>query len=115
MDVQVTSRTMEGRTVVAVSGEVDVYTAPTVRERVTSLLDTGHTDLVVDLTAVRFLDSTGLGLLIGVHKKVRGAAGRLQLVIDSAHLVQVFQITALDRVFTIRPTLVEALAADRED
>jgi anti-sigma B factor antagonist len=87
-----------------------VYTAPTLRERLTTLVDEGRTDLVVDLTQVRFMDSTGLGLLVGVLKRVRGLDGRLQLVIDSERLMKVFRITALTQVFTIRETLDEALA-----
>jgi anti-sigma B factor antagonist len=56
------------------------------------------------------MDSTGLGLLVGVLKRVRGLDGRLQLVIDSERLMKVFRITALTQVFTIRETLDEALA-----
>ncbi|MEN1975541.1 STAS domain-containing protein [Cellulomonas sp. P4] len=110
MDVSVASRTVDGRTVVDVTGEIDVYTAPALRERLTSLVDAGHTDLVVNLTDVRFMDSTGLGLLVGVLKRVRGLDGRLQLVIDSERLLKVFRITALTQVFTIRETVAEALA-----
>ncbi|HEY0187409.1 MAG TPA: STAS domain-containing protein [Cellulomonas sp.] len=110
MDVRVSSRTVDGRTVVHVSGEIDVYTAPTLRERLTALVDQGHADLVVDLTEVRFMDSTGLGLLVGLLKRVRGLDGRLQLVIDSERLLKVFRITALTQVFTIRTTVIEALA-----
>lgn len=104
------SRTVDGRTVVDVAGEIDVYTAPTLREKLTALVDAGHVDLVVDLTEVRFMDSTGLGLLVGVLKRVRGLDGRLQLVIDSERLLKVFRITALTQVFTIRETVDEALA-----
>jgi anti-sigma B factor antagonist len=110
VDVSVTSRTVDGRTVVDVTGEIDVYTAPTLRERLTALVDAGHTDLVVNLTDVRFMDSTGLGLLVGVLKRVRGVDGRLQLVIDSERLLKVFRVTALTQVFTIRETVDEALA-----
>lgn len=110
MDVSVTSRTVEGRTVVDVTGEIDVYTAPTLREWLIALVDAGHIDLVVNLTEVRFMDSTGLGLLVGVLKRVRGVDGQLQLVIDSERLLKVFRITALTQVFTIRETVEEALA-----
>jgi anti-sigma B factor antagonist len=110
MDVSVASRTVDERTIVEVAGEIDVYTAPTLRERLTTLVDEGRTDLVVDLTQVRFMDSTGLGLLVGVLKRVRGLDGLLQLVIDSERLMKVFRITALTQVFTIRETLDEALA-----
>lgn len=104
------SRTVDGRTIVDVMGEVDVYTAPALREKVSSLIDAGHIDLVVNLTEVRFMDSTGLGLLVGVLKRLRGLDGRLQLVIDSERLLKVFRITALTQVFTIVETVDEALA-----
>jgi anti-sigma B factor antagonist len=110
VDVSVASRTVDGTTVVDVTGEIDVYTAPALREKLTALVDDGHVDLVVDLTEVRFMDSTGLGLLVGVLKRVRGLDGRLQLVIDSERLLKVFRITALTQVFTIRETVDEALA-----
>lgn len=111
MDVTVSSTTVNGRTVVDVTGEVDVYTAPALRERLTALVESGRTDLVVDLTAVRFMDSTGLGLLVGVLKRIRGLDGQLQLVIDAERLLKVFRITSLDQVFTIRDTREQALGA----
>lgn len=114
MDVSVASRTVDGRTVVDVTGEIDVYTAPTLREKLSALVDAGHRDLVVDLTAVRFMDSTGLGLLVGILKRLRGLDGRLQLVIDSERLLKVFRITALTQVFTIVATVDEALAGPTE-
>lgn len=109
MDVSVTSRANGDRTVVAVTGEIDVYTAPVLREELASLIDGQHTDLVVDLTAVRFMDSTGLGVLVGALKKVRTLGGELQLVIDQDKILKVFRITALTQVFTIHSSLDEAL------
>ena len=109
MELSVTSHERDDRTVVEVSGEVDVYTASVLRTKLADLIDADHTDLVVDLTRVRFLDSTGLGVLVGALKKVRGRSGRLQLVIDQDKVMKVFQITALTQVFTIFPTLDAAL------
>lgn len=109
MDVSVTSRANGDRTVVAVTGEIDVYTAPVLREELASLIDGQHTDLVVDLTAVRFMDSTGLGVLVGALKKVRTLGGELQLVIDQDKILKVFRITALTQVFTIHSSLDDAL------
>jgi anti-sigma B factor antagonist len=111
VDVQVTSREVGDRTVVSVSGEIDVYTASVLREELATLIEDGHHDVLVDLTAVRFMDSTGLGVLVGALKKVRGFGGRLQLVIDSERLLKVFRITALTQVFTIHETLDEALGS----
>lgn len=111
MDVSVHSFEEGGRTVVQVGGEIDVYTAPVLRERLAAMHEAGHHDLVVDLRAVRFMDSTGLGVLIGVLKRTRLVGGRLVLVIDSERILKVFHITALTQVFDIYETLPEALAA----
>ena len=110
MDVSVTSRTEGDRTVVDVTGEIDVYTAPLLREELASLIDGEHTDLVVDLTKVGFMDSTGLGVLVGALKKVRTLGGDLRLIIDQEKILKVFRITALTQVFTIHSSLDEALA-----
>ena len=81
------------------------------REKLADLIDADHTDVVVDLTGVTFMDSTGLGVLVGALKKVRGYGGRLQLVIDQEKVIKVFRITALTQVFTIHETLDAALAS----
>lgn len=110
MELLVTSRRRGEITIVEVSGEVDVYSASVLREKLADLIDANHTDLVVDLTGVGFLDSTGLGVLVGALKKVRGFGGRLQLIIDQEKVMKVFRITALTQVFTIHDTLEAALA-----
>lgn len=110
MDVSVTSRESGDRTVVEVRGEIDVYTAPVLREELTSLVDAQRTNLVVDLTQVSFMDSTGLGVLVGGLKKVRTLGGDLSLVIDQETILKVFRITALTQVFAIHSTLEAALA-----
>ena len=83
MDVSVHTYPSGERTVVEVGGEIDVYTAPVLRERLAALHESGTRHLVVDLRAVRFMDSTGLGVLVGVLKRVRLSGGSLILVIDS--------------------------------
>jgi len=109
MELSVTSRERGDLTIVEVAGEVDVYTAAILREKLADLIDADHTDLVVDLTGVGFLDSTGLGVLVGALKKIRGFGGRLQLVIDQEKVMKVFRITALTQVFTIHDSLEAAL------
>ncbi|WP_444542254.1 STAS domain-containing protein [Cellulomonas phragmiteti] len=105
-----TTEDVGARTVVHVAGEIDVASADRLRESVAQLLSDGRTDLVVDLSAVTFMDSTGLGLLVGTLKRVRLAGGRLVLVVDSERLLKVFRITGLTQVFTIHDTLDAALA-----
>jgi len=109
MEISVTSPERGGRTIVTVSGEVDVYTSSGLRKHLATLIDADNTDLVVDLTGVVFIDSTGLGVLVGALKKLRRVGGQLRLIINQAKVIKVFQITALTEVFTINDTLEAAL------
>jgi len=109
MELSVTSHDRGDLTIVVVEGEVDVYTAAVLREKLIDVIDADHADVIVDLTGVGFLDSTGLGVLVGALKKIRGFGGRLQLVIDQEKVMKVFRITALTQVFTIHESLEDAL------
>lgn len=102
-------------TVVSLGGEIDVYTAPFVRERLDEAVHEGRVNLIVDLTGVRFLDSTGLGVLVGRLKLARSLGGSLRLVGTEERVLKVFSITGLDKVFEIHPTLGEAVAAADAD
>src|SRR5918912_3313340 len=75
MELSLATRTVAEHTVLEVGGEVDVYTAPRLRERLVELVDGGARDVVVDLSRVDFLDSTGLGVLVGALKRLRSAGG----------------------------------------
>jgi anti-sigma B factor antagonist len=111
VELTVTSRQEAARTVITVAGEIDVYTAPGLRERLNELVAAGHYDLVVDLERVEFLDSTGLGVLVGGLKRARSHEGNLRLVCDQEKILKVFRITGLTRVFPIHASLADALAA----
>ena len=113
MEVSVTSRRVGDRTVLNVVGEIDVYTAPELREELAVLQEAGPVHLVVDLTGVPFMDSTGLGVLVGALKRARTTGRDLRLVIDQEKVLKVFRITALTQVFQIHATLDEALAAEQ--
>ncbi len=104
MDLSLSTSELAGTTVVTVGGEIDVYTAPRLRDRLTELVDGGAHRLVVDLEAVDFLDSTGLGVLVGGLKKVRAHDGSLSLVCTNERLLKIFRITGLAKVFDIYPT-----------
>ena len=110
MDLSLTTRTEGDRTVVSVGGEIDVYTAPKLREQLVDLVNAGQYHLVVDMEDVEFLDSTGLGVLVGGLKRVRSHDGTLRLVCAQEKILKVFRITGLTKVFPIHATLVEALA-----
>ncbi len=111
MDLTLTTREADGKTIVAVGGEIDVYTAPKLRDKLSELVATGAYDIVVDMHEVEFLDSTGLGVLVGGLKKVRAHDGSLRLVCNQDRLLKIFRITGLAKVFVIHETADEALAA----
>lgn len=110
MDLTLVTREIDGKTVVAVGGEIDVYTAPKLRDKITELVGAGVYDLVIDLADVEFLDSTGLGVLVGGLKKVRAHDGSLALVCNQDRLLKIFRITGLAKVFTIHEDQSSALA-----
>lgn len=111
MDLDLNARDLDGVSVVAVKGEIDVYTAPRLRDRITDLVGSGAYRIVVDLEGVEFLDSTGLGVLVGGLKKVRAHGGSLQLVCTQERLLKIFRITGLAKVFAIHDDLDSAIAA----
>ena len=95
------------------AGEVDVYTAPQVRERVIQLLADGVLHIITDLRDAQFMDSTGLGALVGSLKRLRLAGGSLRLIIGPGRIYNLFRITGLVNVFTLHESIAEAIAADR--
>ncbi|MFA4965359.1 MAG: STAS domain-containing protein [Thermoleophilia bacterium] len=104
-------RLADGRGVVALGGEVDLYTAPRFKECMLELLDAGVVRLVVDFSAVSFVDSTALGVLIGGVRRANAAGGAMALVVTSRPVARVLAITGLDRVFSIHATREAALEA----
>jgi anti-sigma B factor antagonist len=108
-DLQVSAR--EGATVLSVIGEVDVASAPQLRQEAVRLVNEGNRSLVVDLQEVRFLDSTGLGVIVGVLKRVRTQGGELAIAGAENHVRKVFEITRLSDVLPMYETVDEACAA----
>jgi anti-sigma B factor antagonist len=100
----------EGRTVVEVSGEIDVYTAPKLREALQGLVDGGSYRLIIDMDGVEFLDSTGLGVLVGGMKRVRAHDGSIDIVCNQGRILRIFKITGLSNVFSIHDSVEAALA-----
>ena len=98
-------------TVLSVRGEVDVYTAPRLREKLVELVAQGTYRIVVDLEGVDFLDSTGLGVLVGGLKRVRTHEGDMTLVCTQQRILKVFEITGLTRVFDIHDSLEAAVGS----
>jgi anti-sigma B factor antagonist len=98
----------EGVPVVQVDGELDVYTAPRLKEALDSAASGGGR-VVLDLSAVHFIDSTALGVLVSAQQRLRADDGELSLVLDDPYLLKIFHITGFDGLFSIYSHLAEAV------
>ncbi len=114
MDIKVAVREAQGGTyVVDLTGEIDVYTSPKVKDAIAALIDGAHYNLVINLEKVRYIDSTGLGVLIGGLKRVREHGGSVNLVCTNPQIKKIFDITGLVKIFGIfddEPGAMKALA-----
>ena len=111
MELGIDVRKIESHAVVDVSGEIDVYTAPKLREKLIELVSEGTYDMVVNLEGVDFLDSTGLGVLVGALKRVKAHDGSLSIVCTQDKILKIFKITGLTKVFPIHSSVEEAAGA----
>ena len=111
MNLKLNTRAINDHTsLIDLEGEVDVYTAPQLKQQIIALLDGGVKHLVVNLSAVDYLDSTALGVLIGGLKRLRERNGTLDLICPNQRIKRIFEITGLDRIFEIFATEEAALA-----
>jgi len=99
----------DGVPVVRVTGEIDVATAPALREHLTTHESAGAPVVVVDLTDVTFVDSTALGVLVGAYRRLGDAGSTLRLVVTEARILKVLEITDLMSVFPVFATVDEAV------
>jgi anti-sigma B factor antagonist len=99
----------DGGYVISLAGEVDLYTAPEFKQQLLEAINQGARNVVVDFSDTTFIDSTTLGVLVGGVKRLRTNDGQLSLVCSDRNITKIFEITGLDRVFTIYPTRNEAL------
>ena len=95
--------------VVTLRGEIDVYTAPRLRQALIDLVEGGATNIVVDMDKVDFLDSTGLGVLVGGLKRVKSKEGDLKLVVTQDRIMKIFDITGLSKVFPMFSSVDDAI------
>lgn len=111
MDLKVNIHREADAVVVSFEGEVDVYSAPILRDAISKVLAAGHHSIVCDLSGVGFLDSTGLGVLVGRLKAVRMLDGQMRVVITNPRVLRNFKITGLENVFAIDPDVATSVAA----
>lgn len=93
---------------VRLDGEVDVYTAPQLKEELVSLIQGGCTHVIVDLEHVGFIDSSGLGVLVSALRRAREKDGAVRIVCTRESILKIFRITGLDKVFPIFSDAEEA-------
>ncbi len=113
MDLKLGHHAKDGIEVIDIRGEIDMYTAPRLRELLIDLVSKGSYQLVVNLDKVGFLDSTGLGVLVGGLRRVRAHDGSLDLVCTQQRILKIFRITGLTEVFGIYETADQAIAATK--
>jgi anti-sigma B factor antagonist len=113
VDLKLGHHAQDGIEVIDVQGEIDMYTAPRLRELLIDLVSRGSYQLVVNLDKVGFLDSTGLGVLVGSLRRVRAHDGSLDLVCTQQRILKILRITGLTEVFGIYETVDQAIAARR--
>jgi anti-sigma B factor antagonist len=101
MDLTLGVDDVGGRAVIRVGGDVDIDTAPALRLLVADLLDVGRRDQVVDVSAVDFIDSTGLGVLVGALKDTEQRYGHLELLCTRRRMLNLLQLAGLDQAFTV--------------
>ena len=110
MNLKVTTERLEGTAyVITLEGEADLYTTPELKGELQRVMEEGAENIVVDLSATTFIDSTTLGVLIGAVKRVRPVGGSISLVCSDRNIRKIFEITLLDRVFPIFEDRSEAL------
>jgi anti-sigma B factor antagonist len=96
--------------VIALSGELDLYSCPEFKEELLRVIGSGATLVVVDLTETTFIDSTALGVLIRGVERLKIQEGRLVVACRDPNIVKIFEVTGLDRIFAVHRSLDEALA-----
>jgi len=114
MDLGLAERSDAGWTVLTVSGEIDIATAPSLRERLHALLAEGKHKLIVDLDDVGFLDSTALGVLVGALKRARVDNGEVRIACAQPRVLKVFEITRLDSAFDLFDSVEGAVRGAQE-
>lgn len=108
MNIQ-SERTDDGIAIITVEGELDLYTAPRLKESLMAALEDDMLKIVVNMTGVHFIDSSALGVLIGGVKRLKPKGGRLVLVSVDENVNWIFQITGLNAVFDIFHSQEDAL------
>jgi anti-sigma B factor antagonist len=109
MDLDVETSRRGEASVLTLRGEIDVYTAPRLRQTIVDLVDGGAAHIIVDMQKVDFLDSTGLGVLVEGLKRIKGKDGTLSIVATHEKILKIFDITGLNKAFAIHQSIEDAV------
>ncbi len=101
MDLLIRTRTVEGIPVIELSGELDSYTCSLFRDAVKEVIEQGNPNVVVNMSNVEYIDSSGLGTLVGGLKRASEKGGRIAVVSSENQICKVLEITGLEKVFPI--------------
>jgi anti-sigma B factor antagonist len=112
VDFSVSSAALGDRMIVTAHGELDAHSAPLLQAKLDPLTAAPGSSVVIDLSDVGFIDSTGLGVLVSTLTHVREVGGRLDVVVSAPRVLKVFTITGLNAVLALHATLDEALGAE---
>jgi anti-sigma B factor antagonist len=93
---------------ITLRGEIDVYTAPKLKEQLVELIEGGCSNVIVNLEAVTFIDSSGLGVLVSALRRARERDGAVRVVCTRDNILKIFRITGLDKVFPVFADVIEA-------
>jgi anti-sigma B factor antagonist len=109
MNISVDTQFRDGVAIVGVQGEVDVYTAPRLKEELTRLVEAGNARIVVAVGDVVYVDSSGLGVLIGALKRTRDAGGDLVVAAPNPRIARILSVTGLNAIFNVQDDVAQAV------
>ncbi|MDZ4179533.1 MAG: STAS domain-containing protein [Coriobacteriia bacterium] len=108
MELDISTENVGASCTLVLSGEVDVYTSPRLKQELADVVDAGCVQVVVDLENLSFIDSSGLGVLVSGLRRVKDKGGTLRLVCTKDGILKIFRITGLDKVFAVFANVEEA-------
>ena len=108
MELDISTQNEGAACTIALSGEVDVYTSPRLKQELIEVVGSGCVHIVVDLENLSFIDSSGLGVLVSGLRRVKEKGGTMRLVCTKDSILKIFRITGLDKVFALFTTVEEA-------
>lgn len=108
MELDIKSECQGDVCAIKLDGEIDVYTAPRLKQELVSVIEAGCTNVIVDMQNVGFIDSSGLGVLVSALRRARERDGVVRIVCTRDNILKIFRITGLDKVFPIFADMAEA-------